>query len=140
VARGRPNGGNHVLLLLAFGSGAAKRAERSEREHGPAPRPEVLRGDAGRDSTEVFVDVLRRDVVRLAVVPDVLEQLATRQIATPLHDSRPTPVAKPHFVLLPGPASEPERDRGPLDPGMVIAKGGQAEAPVELGVLVVPDP
>src|SRR6185503_18971929 len=113
-----------VALLLAVGRAIAvtETAQRAECEDRPGPGPEVLGGHAGRNRRKVAVDVVRGDVVRLAVIADVLEQLAAGEVAAAPDHGREPPVTEPDLVLLAGLAAEAERDRRPVDPGVAIVE------------------
>src|SRR5205085_1640316 len=104
-----------IPLLLTIRGTVADRAERSKRQDGPCPGPEVLGRDAGRDGSEIVVDIVRRDVVGFAVVADVLEELLPGQLATAANDRRQAPISEANLVLPAGLAAEPEPDRCPLD-------------------------
>ena len=72
------------------------------------------------DLAQVGVHVVGGDVVRLAVVVDVLEQLLAGQVLAAPDDRRQAPVADPDLVLAAGLAAEPEADavsRSPLRGG-----------------------
>jgi len=140
VLRGLADRGGHVPLLLPVGGSLPEGPQRPVGQHGPGPGPEVLGGDAGRDLGEVAVDVVRRDIVRLAVRIDILEELLAREVSATPDDGCQASVPQPDLVLLAGLAAEAERDRGAVDGRVPVAQGGQPERAVEPRVLIVPDP
>src|SRR4051794_5500818 len=121
--------------------GSTSRPQRSVREDGPGPRPEVLGCDVRpRDLAEVLVDVLRPDVMDLPVPADVREQLLTRQLLASPDDRRQPAVPEPDFVPLTRLPTKSEADRRALDAHVAAAKRRQPERPIEPRVLFVADP
>ena len=132
-----------TTFLRAARSRVARR-ERPQRaigKDGPGPRPEVLGRDvAPGDLAQVGVHVVRRDVVRLAVVADVLEELLAGQVLAAPDDRGQPSVADPDLMLAAGLAAESEADACPAHRCVAILERRQAERAVEPGVLVVADP
>ena len=138
---GEADGLDDVLARRPVVGARRERAQRSVGEDGAGPRPEVLGGDvAARDLAEVVVHVVGGDIVRLAVVADVLEELLAGQVLAAPDDGRQPPIPDTDLVLATGLAAEPEADPRPRHRGVPALQGRQAERAVEPRVLVVADP
>ena len=73
--RGVVDGADDVALGFLFRFRGTDLAQILGAVHGAGPRPEVLRGDVGAGGVaQVVVDMLRLDVLPLAVVVEVLEK------------------------------------------------------------------
>jgi len=98
------------------------------RQDRPFPGPEVLRGERpARGLADVLIHVVGPDVMHLAVVPDVLEQLLAGELLAAPDDGRQPPVAQADLVLLPRLPAEPEPDRASVHPRVTVAQRGQPE-------------
>ena len=116
-----------VLARLALGLARLERQQRTVREHGPGPRPEVLRRDvSARDLAQVRVDVLGADVADLAVLVDVLEQLLAGQLLAAPDDARQPPVPEVTSCITPLLPRNRNRIRAPVDPRVAVRAASSA--------------
>src|SRR3546814_18981175 len=88
---------------------------------------------------EVVVDVGRADVVALALLVDVLEQLLTGDVLARLDDPREPPVAQFDLLALAALRPKLEDQFRAVDVDMPVPPRGQAEGAVVAGVFVVAD-
>src|SRR3546814_2673514 len=88
---------------------------------------------------EVVVDVGRADVVALALLVDVLEQLLTGDVLARLDDPREPPVAQFDLLALAALRPKLEDQFRAVDVDMPVPHRGQAEGAVVAGVFVVAD-
>ncbi len=133
-------GGDDALLgaLVLGGAGLGQGLGAVQRTR---PGAEVLGGEGSpRGFADVVVDVVGVDGVPLALVVEVLEQALARQLLAAADQRREAPVVDAGAVLLAALAAEVEHRRRPGEANHVpLAEGGEAEALVGLGVLVVAD-
>ena len=128
------------FLRLRLGIELLHFLERPRRQHRARPGAEVLRRElAAHHLAQVVVHVGRADVLDLALVVEVLEQLAARQFLAAPDDAREARIAERDVVELARLALEAEPDRRAGDSRVAVAQRRQAERLVVARVLVVAD-
>src|SRR5262249_60101112 len=123
-----------VSLCLRDAGAALELLERERGHDGPRPGPEILGGDVlAGDLLQVGAHVARGDVLQLAVLIEVLEQLLAGQFLAGADDLGDTAIRYGERPLLAALADESEADLRPVDGDVAALQRGQAVAAVLLG-------
>ncbi len=129
-----------VLLRRRVGVELLELRQRLGGELRPGPGAEILGGEVlAADLPEVGVDVARGDILTVAILVEILEQLLPRHFLAALDDACQSPVVQVDLVLDAGLAVVAEGHRRAVDLGVAVAHRCQAVGPVLLRVLVVAD-
>src|SRR4051794_8356712 len=136
--RDRIDGAQDVAVGLAPARGRPHRAQLHRREHGPAPRAEVLgRHVAPGELAQVRVHVVGGNRLALVVRVEVLEQLVPRQVLAALDDARKARLLERDAVLDAALAAKSKGKTLAVDAHVPAAQRGEAEGLVLARVLVV---